>query len=78
MLFEGASGKLGEVRGNGVYHVVLSDEGFADYIGVCEGGFGVCEEVVEGERFVLRDLEEGRSGMGEVGKSGNEGVRVIR
>ena len=40
--------------------VVFSDQGLANYIGVGEGGGWVGEDVVEGDSFVLTDVEDRR------------------
>jgi len=58
VVFERAGGVFGEPGGDGVREVVFPDEGFADYVGVCEGGGWVGEEVGEVEGFVGGDLED--------------------
>jgi hypothetical protein len=49
---------FGKPGRDGVREVVFPDEGFADYVGVCEGGGWVGEEVSEVEGFVGGDLED--------------------
>lgn len=38
---------------------MFPDESFADYVGVCEGGGWVREDVFEGKGFIGAYLEEG-------------------
>jgi hypothetical protein len=49
---------FGKPGRDGVREVVFPDEGFADYVGVCEGRGWVGEEVSEVEGFVGGDLED--------------------
>ena len=66
VVFEDAGRVFGEPGGDGVGEPVFPDEGFADDIGVCEGGMGMGHQVVEVEGFVGSYLEEASLWGGEV------------
>ncbi len=65
---------FGDVVGDGVGEVVFADQGFADDVGVCEGGGWVREEVREVDLFVGSYLKEwGRWGW-EIHEAGYKGI----
>ena len=66
---------FGKPGGDGVGEPMFSDECFADDVGICEGGLGVCHEVVEIKALVRPDLKAWIRWRGKVRKRGYQAVR---